>query len=72
MNNCFTSQPSYQGKWKLQNFTIGLPRMKALQQQIHCQEAALCPDPVGQAVRVKIGRVCALLEEITIFCPDDQ
>ena len=25
-----------------------------------------------QAVRVKIGRVCALLEEITIFSPDDQ
>ena len=30
-------------------------------------------DPqVVQAVRVKIERVCALLEEITIFCPDDQ
>ena len=25
-----------------------------------------------QAVRVKIGQVCALLEEITIFCPDDK
>ena len=25
-----------------------------------------------QAVRVEIERVCALLEEITIFCPDDQ
>ena len=27
---------------------------------------------IVQAVMVKIERVCALLEEITIFCPDDQ
>ena len=27
---------------------------------------------VVQAVRVEIERVCALLEEITIFYPDDQ
>ena len=29
-------------------------------------------DLIVQAVRVKIERVCALLEEITIFCPGDQ
>ena len=29
-------------------------------------------DPLVQAVRVEIERVCALLEEMTIFCPDDQ
>ena len=28
--------------------------------------------PLVQAVRVKIERVCVLLEEITIFFPDDQ
>ena len=27
---------------------------------------------IVQAIRVKIGQVCALLEEITIFYPDDQ
>ena len=35
----------------------------------------MCSDmsvTIVQAVGVKIGRVCALLEEITIFCPDDQ
>ena len=29
-------------------------------------------DSIVQAVRVEIERVCALLEEITFFCLDDQ
>ena len=39
---------------------------------LHVHNTPAMYRPIVQAVRVKIGRVCALLEEITMFCQDDQ
>ena len=57
--------------WRWPNIKLNLPQRLVFDGISNCDVHA--PESIiVQAVRVKIERVCALLEEITIFCPDDQ